>query len=88
VLVANGSSIHDLVITGIAHILNKNSESAKNLCLAKLSDDNLRIRVIFMRVFTRILHQGARFNPTAAKAENKKDGLCQVRKTFVFKSTV
>lgn len=78
---AKEALIHDLVVSGIAHVLNNNSEKAKDICLVKISDPNLRIRVVFMKVFTRILNQGVKFNPPSVNPVEKSDVLAKVGST-------
>ncbi|KIJ35291.1 hypothetical protein M422DRAFT_34700 [Sphaerobolus stellatus SS14] len=75
----NEAFIQELVISGIAHILNQNSEIAKRFCIAKCYDDNLRIRVLFMKVFTRVLNRGIKLDqPKIAVAVNEHDGFCKM----------
>jgi len=77
----NEALLHELVVSGTVHILNNNSEMAKTLCIARCYDDNLHIRVIFMKIFTRVLNLGVKFDRPCviAAAVDNNDALCKVR---------
>ena len=70
---------HELVISGIAHLLKNNSELYKRFCLERCYDPDIRVRVMFMKAFTRVLHLGTQFDQGQINAPT--DGLhtlCQV----------
>ncbi|KAF8809201.1 hypothetical protein BYT27DRAFT_7222493 [Phlegmacium glaucopus] len=57
------SELRELVITGLAHLVTANSESGFKQCLPLAYDEDTRERLIFARVFTRVIGQGTVFDP-------------------------
>ena len=55
--------MYDLVIMGLAHLVNANSESGFKQCLPLAYDQNNQKRIIFAHVFARVIGQGTVFNP-------------------------
>jgi hypothetical protein len=57
------SELRELVITGLAHLVTANSESGFRQCLPLAYDKDIRKRIIFARVFARVIGQGTVFDP-------------------------
>lgn len=69
----NEALIQELVISGVANLLKNNSELYKRFCLERCYDPDIRLRVMFMKAFTRALRLGARFDQ--GQANPLADGL-------------
>jgi hypothetical protein len=70
---------HELVISGIAHLLNNNSEHYKKFCLERCYDTDIHLRVTFMKAFARVLNLGTQFDqPRASALVDGQDTLSRV----------
>jgi hypothetical protein len=56
------SELRDLVITGIAHLVSANTEIGFKHCLPLAYDLSPQRRIIFARVFARVLGQGTKLD--------------------------
>ena len=73
------AELHELVITGLTHLVSANSESGFKQCLPLAYDLDNRKRTIFAHVFARVIGQGTVFDPedkTAVKSRHA--ALCEV----------
>lgn len=73
------AELRELVITGLTSLVSANSESGFKQCLPLAYDPDNRKRIIFARVFARVIGQGTVFDPednTPTKARHVS--LCEV----------
>ncbi|KAJ7302887.1 hypothetical protein DFH08DRAFT_70201 [Mycena albidolilacea] len=56
------AELHELVITGLSHLVGSNSEHGFKQCLPLAYDADNRKRMIFANVFTRVIGQGTKFD--------------------------
>lgn len=71
--------MRELVVTGLSHLVNANTEAGFKHCLPLAYDTNVRKQTIFARVFARVLKQGTKFGPPETATMTKPSLLCQVR---------
>ena len=71
--------MHELVITGLAHLVAANSESGFKQCLPLAYDPDTRKRTIFAHVFARVIGQGTVFDPEdKSLTKARHASLCEV----------
>ena len=71
--------LHELVITGLAHLVTANSEIGFKQCLPLAYDSDTRKRTIFAYVFARVIGQGTVFNPVdKSVTKTRYASLCEV----------
>jgi hypothetical protein len=73
------ADIRELVVTGLSHLVNSNTEAGFKHCLPLAYESDIRKRTIFARVFSRVLKQGTKFEPPETSMIAKSSLLCQVR---------
>jgi hypothetical protein len=73
------ADIRELVVTGLSHLVNANTEAGFKHCLPLAYEKDIRKRTIFARVFARVLRQGTKFESQETSAMTKPSLLCQVR---------
>jgi hypothetical protein len=70
------------VITGLSHLVSANIESGFKNCLPMGYGNDIRARIIFAHVFSRVLSQGTKFdveeNPTMMSRRNRLAEVGQV----------
>ncbi|KAF7975643.1 hypothetical protein HWV62_9093 [Athelia sp. TMB] len=70
------AELQELVIAGLAHLIRANTEIGVKHCLPLAHDGDPRKRIIFSRVFARVLKQGTTFDPIKISHAPKQDPLC------------
>ncbi|KAF8522891.1 hypothetical protein BU17DRAFT_64094 [Hysterangium stoloniferum] len=79
VMCNDSNLLYELILSGIAHLLNNNAEACKGICLSHCYDASIELRVIFMTAFTRVLRFGTKLQSVEKSAtSNKQDALCQI----------
>ena len=73
------ADVRELVVTGLSHLVNANTEAGFKHCSPLAYDKDVRKRTVFARVFARVLKQGTKFEPPETSAVTKPSLLCQVR---------
>jgi hypothetical protein len=70
---------YELVISGIANLLKNNGICYKRFCLERCYDPDVRLRVMFMKAFTRGLRSGTQFDPSQVHtSRDSLHTLCRV----------
>ncbi|KAF8883153.1 hypothetical protein CPB84DRAFT_1817082 [Gymnopilus junonius] len=73
------AELHELVITGLTHLVSANSESGFKQCFPLAYDQNNRKRSIFAHVFARVIGQGTVFDPADKSAtKSRHTALCEM----------
>lgn len=73
------ASVTELVVTGVAHLLSNNIDAGMKHCLSLCYDNDVRLRSVFMKAFTRVLNLGTKFDAQqAAPQPRPQDTLCEV----------
>jgi hypothetical protein len=77
------SELHELVITGLAHLVAANSECGFKQCLPLAYDQDTQKRTIFAHVFARVIGQGTVFDPEdKSLTKARHASLCEVSFDF------
>ena len=77
------ADIRELVVTGLSHLVNSNTEAGFKHCLPLAYETDTRKRTIFALVFSRVLKQGTKFEPPETSSVTKPSLLCQVRELIL-----
>ena len=82
------SSMRELAITGLTHLVSANAESGFRQCLSLAYDKDKKKRAIFAHVFARVIRQGTRFErQDRSETQARRNRLCEVREHAVARNS-
>jgi hypothetical protein len=72
------ADLRELVVTGLSHLVKAHPASGFKHCFPLAYDQDVRKRIIFARVFARVLADGITFEPAEGGDLVKRSPLCEV----------